>query len=359
MPDMLERDRAAIRALGPAHERALLLRGISSQRDSVTGWNATHPLHPKGADGKWADTPGGGLLAKLGSLFGGGKPGTVKVEQTPAVPEPPVAPKPKPSLPPRPSARRSGLDLLADSSPRALGAQVQREIEPRLYHGRTPSGRKAMQGDGPNGDERIFALAQRQGFIAHPETVSSDQLDAQIADGWIEIHRGVANGGDGSATGAQIAEQFRSGDYVTGKGFWGNGFYFTELAAKAEGYATFGGRGGSTMRAALDPKANIASEGNFYRDHKNFLRELAEEVVGPEPPDAESSEHRDYEHRLFEARNADPVFSMWWDPGVYAAARGVDAVLHIDDERPAGYLGPPPFDYLVLNRTALMVEEAA
>jgi hypothetical protein len=36
-------------------------------RDSVSGWNATHPTHPKGTDGKWADTPGegSGVLDRL------------------------------------------------------------------------------------------------------------------------------------------------------------------------------------------------------------------------------------------------------------------------------------------------------
>ncbi|HZN76016.1 MAG TPA: ADP-ribosyltransferase [Micromonosporaceae bacterium] len=43
-------------------------------RDSVTGWNAAHPLHPKDSEGKWADTPGAGgsgLASKLANALSG------------------------------------------------------------------------------------------------------------------------------------------------------------------------------------------------------------------------------------------------------------------------------------------------
>ena len=50
-------------------ERALTALGIlDSHRGKdlpVSAWNAGHPLHPKGPDGKWSDTPDGGALDKL------------------------------------------------------------------------------------------------------------------------------------------------------------------------------------------------------------------------------------------------------------------------------------------------------
>lgn len=48
-------------------ERALRVLGLlDAQRDAdVSAWNAGHPLHPKGSDGKWADTPGGAVGAAV------------------------------------------------------------------------------------------------------------------------------------------------------------------------------------------------------------------------------------------------------------------------------------------------------
>lgn len=49
-------------------EAARVLASLPELRDSVAGWNAAHPTHPKGGDGKWSHTPGGAVSSAVDKL---------------------------------------------------------------------------------------------------------------------------------------------------------------------------------------------------------------------------------------------------------------------------------------------------
>lgn len=61
--------------LQPAGERIkALLRGYTRAADiDVKAWNAGHPRHPKGPDGKWADVPDAGVAVVANKLKGAGR----------------------------------------------------------------------------------------------------------------------------------------------------------------------------------------------------------------------------------------------------------------------------------------------
>jgi hypothetical protein len=165
-------------------------------------------------------------------------------------------------------------------------------------------------------DPMLEEIAARQGFDGPPRVVSSDTLDDRIAnEGWIEMHRGVST--------PEFAEQFRSGAYFGGQGVRGSGSYTSTNQKEALGYAK--GDESATLRMALDPEARVIDS-----------REAADRSL--EAMQTASGGMRE----------------LLYDEGRWAAAAGYDAlrVERTDID------GEPRTHYVVLNRTALLVEEA-
>jgi hypothetical protein len=164
------------------------------------------------------------------------------------------------------------------------------------------------------GDHTLEAMWRKQGFDGRPTLGEVGEVDAEIGRGGVEIWRGIK--GDGSRTGGQLAEQFRSGDGVYGgKGIYGNGTYF---AYKGGGFAEFearmyAGKDGAVFRSVLRHDAKVVK----YQD---LMAEMGRE------------------------KNLPDVLS---DPGRYGTARGYDAIIS----------GEPEFHLIVLNRTAVIVEK--
>lgn len=194
----------------------------------------------------------------------------------------------------------------------------------------------------------MSVIAERQGFDAHPEVVSREEMDRLVKRGGPVMLRGVHGTEDGAKTAAEIHEDMRSGPAQFGHGVYGNGYYFAPPGgqgfAGAEGFAD--GTPGSLARATLRPGAKVVKYRELRREHDEYfesqgfeahvaggLERLPTGGYGPSAP-----------------RNLqDAAFS---DLGRFAAAKGYDVVA-MDDSKAGGYI---PKQWLVLNRSALVVE---
>lgn len=130
-------------------------------------------------------------------------------------------------------------------------------------------------------DRQLGALGSERGFDKKPIKGS---VDAAVADGGIEIHRGVTGSKTHSAE--SIEKGFREGDYEPGQGNYGNGFYFSTSKGIAKmyadapiakvGYDAKSVSGGRVMRAALHKNAKIveyedllAEREEWWKQHKS------------------------------------------------------------------------------------------
>lgn len=206
-----------------------------------------------------------------------------------------------------------------------------------------------------HGDPMLAGIYHKQGFDGPPARVVSEaEMDRLIADGEvIEVWRGVETvhrGPDGSTTGEEFAELYRTGPYFAGKGARGNGTYTTTNRVKAEiAYADSGhsGSGAGLLRIGLAADARVVDWAEFETEVEQYQ------------PAADRFKHAWYfggpqdESMLGRiAADAGPETIQAWvllDEGRLAAARGVDAIR----VRRSG-----EDYYIILNRTATVVQEA-
>lgn len=196
-----------------------------------------------------------------------------------------------------------GLGLAKDITPIPGGQSRGAGMEPDQFVHR-----------GPRGDEWLAEIAHRQGFDGPPSVASADRLDAAISSGGVQVWRG-ASPVDGVNTSI-------GGDVYYGHGFTANGIHASTSRAEAMRHA---GDSGSVERMVLRPGAKVTTVDAMHQR----LRELV-------PVDAR--------------HNDDPRWQVYSDPGRLAAALGFDAIHNPRDGRD---------NYIILNRTALMVEPPA
>jgi len=252
----------------------------------------------------------------LDDLDGGSKAETPKVAEPKPVKKTPVkraprkkaAPKPeaapKKAVTPKSAGRVAGRDMIANGG----DAKLVREVD-------------ADHGSYQSADTQLASIAAKQGFDGPPKVVSRSEMDRLTKDRE-PLYRGVHSHGGVSA--AAIHEQTRNGPAWFGNGIFGNGYYFAVDEEKTRHYSDR--TPGSMMRAVLDPDANIIS----FDDLKTLLR--------------------DYDRKM---EDDDPRWPVFSDPGRLAAALGYDAV------RVPMSQGEGGDQVLVLNRTALIIEEPA
>jgi hypothetical protein len=171
-------------------------------------------------------------------------------------------------------------------------------------------------------DPALSVVADAQGFTGKPKLADTAGMNKAIADGDMELFRGV--GAVGGTSAADINEQLRTGDAHFGLGIFGNGFYFTQSADTAGKYAD--GSSGSQVRVAL-------AKGSKVIDHSDLIKEWQGWILEEG------------------GRPGSDKYKAFNDPGRYAAARGYDAIRTTPD----GATGKGEF--VVLNRTALTVEK--
>lgn len=169
-------------------------------------------------------------------------------------------------------------------------------------------------------DAMLTDIARRQDWKT-PILGTADEVQERIDEGWIEIFRGVRSSNE--ATAAEIVDGFKQDDdYSYGKGMWGNGLYFSADRDEARSYGD--DNDDNVIRVALRNDANIIKQDDLFSEFMKFY-----------------SANRD----RYSSAMMDVVLG---DPGRWAAAMGYDAI---------DVTGKMAGHYIVLNRTALIVEE--
>lgn len=197
------------------------------------------------------------------------------------------------------------------------------------------------QYDGKTADGRLAAIGNMQGFDDTPTVVPKKEIDRLLATGdYIEVWRGVkgANRWSGSGkTAAQINEEMRSGPAYYGKGIFGNGFYLATQKSVAQQYAD---NTKNSIARILIPKSAIT-------EHYNKVEKEAH---------AASS-------RTSKAKGGRYEEGTLYDPGRYAAAKGIDGIEiqhhHTSSGGWAKHVAKPnqpAFNWL--NRSVLIIQEA-
>jgi len=226
----------------------------------------------------------------------------------------------------------TGKNLIADKA--ALDAQRQKIKQDRgLYDGKTADG-------------RLAAIGAQQGFDDTPTVLDKKEIDRLLASGdYIEAWRGVTGAGGsswrsrgthGGKTAAQINDEMRSGPAYYGKGIFGNGYYLATQKRVADQYAD--GTKGSIVRVLI-PKAALT-----------------------EKYDKVEKEAHSRSTRTSKAKGSYGETSTFWDPGRFAAAKGLDGI-EIESHHTSGgggarhvaQPGKPAFNWL--NRSVLILQK--
>lgn len=187
-------------------------------------------------------------------------------------------------------------------------------------------------------DELLREIMRRQGYDGLPEVVDRDSMDRMVASGRvIETWRGLT---PSQQPVAQLAEQYRGGDYYIGKGIYGNGVYVTTEQQYARDLLRSGDGDDGLLRIGLRSDARIAE----YRDLEQPYDQYSDDRVVDLIDRVRSG------HGLTETETAELASSyLWRDPGRLGSALGYDA---IRVPQPTGAF------YIILNRTATVVQEA-
>ena len=180
--------------------------------------------------------------------------------------------------------------------------------------------------DEGKGDPGLAAIVHEQGFDAKPTTVSDSEFDRIVQERGAEVfYRGVKGADDLSA--ADIHGQFRDGEYESGYGIFGNGFYMTPDASVAERYAD--GTPGSVGRFALDEGARVIDYADLRGRHNETISMRWDTV-------------------------ADSTEILSADPGRFAAMLGYDAVRLSAGSTVPGMGTMSQTQIIILNRGALI-----
>jgi hypothetical protein len=223
-----------------------------------------------------------------------------------------------------------GKDLIPDKA--AFDAQRQKIKQDRkLYDGKTADG-------------RLAAIGAQQGFDDTPTVVDKKEIDRLLATGdYIEAWRGVSGSGghnwrshnSGGKTAAQINEEMRSGPAYYGKGIFGNGYYLATNKRVVDGYAD--GTKGSIVRILI-PKTAITQK---------YDKVSKQSHANPRHSKAKGNNYED---------------STFYDPGRYAAAKGIDGIeiepWHTSPGGGAAHVakpGQPAYNWL--NRSVLIIQK--
>jgi 8-oxo-dGTP pyrophosphatase MutT (NUDIX family) len=233
---------------------------------------------------------------------------------------------------PHPHKPSNGKNLVPDKA--AIDAMRQKVKQERVKY------------DGKTADGRLAAIGAMQGYDELPTVVSKSEIDRLLATGdYIEAWRGVSGGGwsargrgaSGGKTAAQINEEMRSGPAYYGKGIFGNGYYLATKRSVADQYSD---RSPGSMVRILIPKSAIIKK---YPEMRK---------------EAEANSQR-----LSKAKGGGYDTSTFWDPGRWAAAKGVDGIEigpNTSSQNGGGSnhvasTGKPAFNWL--NRSVLIIQK--
>jgi hypothetical protein len=187
--------------------------------------------------------------------------------------------------------------------------------------------------EGYHTDGVLMHILHQQGFDGPPKVSTKEEMDRAEAAGWIPMYRKVGNTPE---EGTQYTEQYRTGPMFVGLGGYANGVY----AMPEWRRSSAGGYGEGELHIALAPDARTIGIRELYAQMQ---------VQGYQQWNRNQPE------------NPDEVEALT-DAGRWAAAHGYDAI-QIGGEKGSGDLMGNPdenpiLEWVILNRTATMVQEA-
>lgn len=223
-----------------------------------------------------------------------------------------------------------------------------------------PGGWGATPPPGTTGNPGLAHVAAAQGFTGKPQLRTSQELDADIASGDIEVFRGLS--ASGRTPGSTFANDYRNGDYYAGNGIFGHGHYaagYNSSRSRAGAISVAkkykGNSNGALIRMAIRKDAKIVDHDDIERekiqwrsDNQSAIRRLE---TAQRTGRLSTADQADLDRR----RRADFALS---DVGAFAASRGYD-VIRVSPgaaKSQSNGTGSTPF-YVILNRTATKVQD--
>lgn len=183
----------------------------------------------------------------------------------------------------------------------------------------------------------LNAIQEKMGFNELPKLVDNTEIYGLKKQGWIDVYRGIGNGGKKDVEFAQKAiQEFKTGQNFPGNGIYGNGTYTSNSIQTALGYGD--NSMSNVMHIAISPEAKIID----ISDLREMMTKELEEI-------AKSEGLKDFKE-LF-AGEYRKKYEILSDRGRYAASKGFDAIkVNMLKE-----IGSREDYYVVLNRSKVAV----
>jgi hypothetical protein len=255
--------------------------------------------------------------------------------------------------------------------PPARGYVPGRDVTNELDYAKLAGLRSPDRQDKFGMDEKLAEIARVQGFDGLSVLGSSQELRDLKRAGGKELWRGHKDVRDLShslgywnapvvKTGAESAEQMRTGPVWYGFGFYGNGIYAADNHMEARRFSD----GPESMnRMVLHPQAKVidldaleaeaqASEPPEMRQNREADQRKLMEMIAAAPPGADIGPILDEFSRIGSRGQAKQVLTA--DVARYAAAKGYDVIRASKERTGEG----EPY-YVILNRTALTMLDPA
>lgn len=131
------------------------------------------------------------------------------------------------------------------------------------------------------GKENEFtrSLADEQGFLDKPQKVSQEEYDKAIADGGIELFRGVRRNLD--MTTKEMVDEFVNGEAWYGNGDFGAGIYTSSELGTADSYTGEFDEGAGLMKIVLPKDAKVLKYSDkvaddYYNYRNNKVKEYSD-----------------------------------------------------------------------------------
>jgi len=174
-----------------------------------------------------------------------------------------------------------------------------------------PTFQKLVDGTGiqtksSGGNRLLGSVYADQGFDGLPNVISAAEADRLAKLGQEELWRGISSEDEPRPV-SELMEEFRSGVYYPGYGMYGDGTYTASGRKGMETALTYGdGESSNVLRMVLRPDARVIS----YDDLIALRDQQETELLRSARTRAEK----------------DAIAEMLYDPGVFAASMGFDAV---------------------------------
>lgn len=246
----------------------------------------------------------------------------------------------KAPAPARPKDRVSGRDISGSVDYKAL---------PATYNPKT----------GEN--DALKAVIAKQGFDGSARVVSAADFDAEVKSGTVrETWRGLA-GSVRAGKPADLAEQYRTGDFHVGHGINGDGTYVALNKIDGQHY------GSTLLRIGLHKDAKVisadaldaemdkyfaANAGRQSAEMRALDAKLVKDLAAAKTARARANIRRKYRNEI-DGLDPNRSIALQRDPGVFAALRGYDAIEIPKERSPDKH-----HEMIILNRTATIVQEA-